>query len=136
MTWERFEREFCNILGKQGWWALRIPKDETGAQPFDVIAVNEKTVKCYDCKVISGKTGRFPLSRVEDNQWLAFERFEARTKKHSCGLVIFWNQNIYLVAYRFLKGMIAREEKSIDLKIMKPYLTLAEIEQILGYKLE
>lgn len=133
MTGTKFEQEFCEILNKCGWWALRIPRNESGAQPFDVIAVNEHYVECYDCKVVSSENGRFPLSRIEDNQWLAFERFETQTNRaSSCGLAILYAGNIYFIPHYILKKLVRQNEKSIDLKDRAPMLTSAQINKILG----
>ena len=117
---------------------MRIPRNESGAQPFDVIAVNDKFVRCFDCKVLtSRKSGRFPLDRIEDNQWLAFEAFEQKTKKESaCGIAVFYEGNIYVVGHYFLKRAVNAGVRSIDLRVFKPFLSAQEIEEILGYKLQ
>ena len=49
-----------------------MPKSING-QPFDIIAAKKGIVYAYDCKTNKGK--RFRLDRIEDNQELAFGKF-------------------------------------------------------------
>ena len=65
-----FEEEFCEILYKHGFWVHRLVQNATG-QPADVIAVKNENAYLIDCKVCS--RGKFPLSRVEENQHLSME---------------------------------------------------------------
>ena len=131
MTGERFEHEFCEILSKMGFWALRIPRSNNGSQPFDVISVGDKIVNAFDCKVC--KSNRFPLDRIEDNQWLAFEAIERKTKHHAfAGLAILHNGNIYRVAHFDLKAAQREGQKSLDLSRIKPWLTSLEIRSRFG----
>lgn len=70
-----FEVEFCEMLAGVGFWAHRLSPDNSGAQPFDVIAASEGTAIAFECKECA--TNRFPLSRVEDNQVMGFGQFLA-----------------------------------------------------------
>lgn len=65
-----FEAELCEILFKHGFWSHNLAQNAAG-QPADVIAVKHKTPYLIDCKVCS--RGKFPLSRVEENQHLSME---------------------------------------------------------------
>ena len=87
MTGREFE-EFCvKKLHKEGYWVHRIHPDESGQQPFDIIAVRGNKVCAYDAKMLeSGK--RFPLNRIEDNQLNAFRLFERKTNGADVGLLI------------------------------------------------
>ncbi len=67
-----FEREFCEILSKNGFWVHNLAQNQTG-QPADVIAVRDGKAYLIDCKVCS--TGRFQLKRIEENQQLAMEHW-------------------------------------------------------------
>ena len=64
-TGNAFEREFCEMLHSNGFWAHNMAANVYG-QPADVIAVKNKTSYLIDCKVCSGRG--FALSRIEDNQ--------------------------------------------------------------------
>ena len=100
MTGTQFEREFCRELFQSGFWALNIPRDTCGAQPFDVIAVKGSKVVAVDCKVCG--RNRFPLSRVEDNQWLAFRILSERCSRADVGIVCWCDGAIYYIPYHHL----------------------------------
>lgn len=68
-----FEKEFCELLKKKGFWVHFIERKKDGSQPFDVIACKNNKPFAFDCKTNKGR--RFDLSRVEDNQEMAFELF-------------------------------------------------------------
>lgn len=72
MTWQRFQKEICKMLSNNGFWAYETINKQSG-QPVDVIAVKSNIGYIIECKVT--QTDRFPLSRVEDNQITAIERF-------------------------------------------------------------
>lgn len=63
-----FERQFCNLLHSNGFWAHNMAQNQYG-QPADVIAVKNGKAYLIDCKVCSKKG--FALSRIEDNQELS-----------------------------------------------------------------
>lgn len=108
-----WEREFCQILAKHGWWVHFIAPAATGGQPFDVIAVKAGEAMAFDCKTSARKT--FPFSRLEQNQVMAMEKWIA------CGnsepyIAVKYHENIYLLEYSRLKreGVIdLAEENSI-----------------------
>lgn len=60
-----FEREFCEMLYKEGFWVHNLAMNSAG-QPADVIAVRNGKAFLIDCKVCSN--GGFKLDRIEDNQ--------------------------------------------------------------------
>ena len=96
-----FEKEFCNLLASRGWWVHFITPAPNGGQPFDVIAVKGGKAMAFDCKTSS--THIFPLTRLEENQIFAFEKWLA------CGneepqVAVKYNDNIYLIPYRKLKS--------------------------------
>ena len=104
----KFEQEFVEILAKEGFWAHFLAPSPTGAQPFDVIAMVDGNAFCFDCK--TSVKPIFPLSRLEDNQILAFDKWM------DCGgtvprVAVKYNNKIYLIEYTRL-----RLEGSIDLR--------------------
>ena len=111
MTGERFENLFCELLSKQNYWALKIPRDQRGAQPFDVIAVRGSEIWAVDCKVCA--TDRFPLSRIEDNQWLSFWQINKKTNAE-CGIVIYFDGNVYYISYQQLLAMQKKGRASLN----------------------
>ena len=68
-----FEQELCKILADKGYWVHFMAPDIRGAQPFDIIAVRNGNAFAIDCKTCSAET--FNISRLEDNQITAFERW-------------------------------------------------------------
>lgn len=66
-----FEQEWVEYLRSLGYWTHFMQPSPDGSQPFDVLAIYGNKVLAFDCKTLDGK--RFPLSRIEDNQRLAFE---------------------------------------------------------------
>lgn len=68
-----FEREFCDLLADNGFWVHFMVPDASGSQPFDVIAVKNGIAYAADCKTC--KANIFSMSRLEDNQILAFEKW-------------------------------------------------------------
>ena len=68
-----FESELCNLLFQEGFWAHNLAQNQSG-QPADVIAVKNSVSYLIDCKVCSN--GKFPFSRVEENQDLSMTLWE------------------------------------------------------------
>lgn len=104
-----FEKEFCELLASRGYWVHFIAPAPNGGQPFDVIAAKNGEAFAFDCK--TSASVRFPLTRLEENQVMAFERWMA------CGnsqprLAIKYNNKVYLTTYSYLKqkGVINLEE--------------------------
>lgn len=103
----QFERDICDLLAQKGYWVHFIVPDARGAQPFDIIAVKGGKAIAIDCKTCVAN--RFTISRLEDNQIMAFEKWI------SCGnempmIMIKHNDRIHKVLYSDLK-----KERSIKL---------------------
>lgn len=116
MNSDEFEQITCKILRKNGYWALNIPKNKSGAQPFDVIAIKRNWIYAIDCKVCG--TARFALSRVEDNQWLAME--DIRKRADGFAMPCFWcycekTGRINIVTFETVKQAQMRGLSSIKL---------------------
>lgn len=73
-----FERQVIAKLSQSGdVWVHFLSPDERGAQPFDIIAVKDGIACAIECKTQDDKNKWFPLSRLEDNQKMAFEKWIA-----------------------------------------------------------
>lgn len=96
MTGNQLENYLVHVLSNNGWWALRIPRNPSGAQPFDVIAVKGSNILAVDCKACMEP--KFALKRIEDNQWTAFERMMNRTDA-VVGIVAENEGQLYFVDY-------------------------------------
>lgn len=95
-----FEKEFCQLLASRGYWVHFISPAPSGGQPFDAIAVKAGYAYAFDCKTSS--TDRFPLTRLEQNQIMAFERWIL------CGngdpkIAVKYANSVYLISYEQLK---------------------------------
>lgn len=99
MTAGQLENYVTRLLGENGWWALRIPRNPSGAQPFDIIAVKGSKVLALDCKACSEP--KFPIKRVEDNQWTAFAMMSKRTDA-VVGIVAEYKEVLYFISYEEL----------------------------------
>ena len=102
-----FEREACEVLKNAGYWVHFITPDARGAQPFDIIAVKNGRALAIDCKTCVANT--FNISRLEENQVLAFDRWV------QCGnddpmIMVKHDNTIYTISYKELQ-----EKKSIKL---------------------
>ena len=70
-----FENEICSIFAQSGWWVHFLSPDRRGAQPFDILVAKDHTFFPIDCKTC--KSHIFSISRLEDNQVMAFEKWIA-----------------------------------------------------------
>ena len=113
MTGREFENACVKELHKAGYWVHRIHPDESGQQPFDIIAIRRSRVCVYDAKVIS-EGHRFPLSRLEDNQWNAFKLIEKKTDAAEIGLLIHAEGKIRYMSLAMLDTALIMGKKSID----------------------
>lgn len=104
-----FENEFCELLAKKGYWVHFITPDRRGAQPFDIIAAKNNRAYAFDCKTNAGKW--FNLSRLEDNQVMAFEKW-LECKNGTPYIAIKYKQMIFCIPYLKVKydGKVNLEE--------------------------
>lgn len=72
---DEYEKEVVELLFQRGFWVHFIERNKAGAQPFDIIAVKDGKAYAIDCKTLDDKEKYFRLSRLEDNQITAFERW-------------------------------------------------------------
>jgi hypothetical protein len=95
----KFEKVMADILSKEGFWVLRITPAVDGSQPADLIAVKDGVPTLIDCKVLSNKTGKFPLSRIEVNQFLACDKWERCGNLKRCyRFAILWDGGIHFIS--------------------------------------
>lgn len=93
----KFEKDFADFLANQGYWAHYIEgAAHTGSQPCDIIAIKNNNPMLIDCKTLNNKNGLFPLSRLEENQRLAFKKFR-QCNNEDFLLAILWQNNVYLI---------------------------------------
>ena len=107
-----FEKEFAEILSKEGYWVLLVtPKGYINSQPMDIVACKNNTFYAFECKTVHSKYKRFPLSRLEQNQILAYKKLK-RTGNNNYYLVVKWNdEEIYQIPF----SKIDFKQNSIEL---------------------
>jgi Holliday junction resolvase len=104
-----FEREFCEMLYKEGFWVHLLCQNQAG-QPADVIAVKNGKAHLIDCKVCTGN--KFVLSRVEENQHFAMDLWCERG--NGFGLfAIKMEDKIYMVDSHVLK-YFSKKQRSLN----------------------
>lgn len=96
----QFEQKICKMLNHDGWWVHFIEPKQSGAQPFDIIAVRHGRAVAIDCKTCAKNT--FSIDRLEDNQIFAFDKWKA------CGnsdpyVIVEHDDDIYVIPYSYLK---------------------------------
>ena len=69
----KFEREFCEQLASDGFWAHFMGGNKNG-QPADIIAVKNEIAYLIDAK--DCKNDLFEFRRIEDNQDMAMIKWE------------------------------------------------------------
>ncbi len=109
-----FERKMCAHLAQAGWWVHFLYPDARGAQPFDIIAVKNGEAMAIDCKTCSDSV--FRISRLEDNQVFAFEKWLKCGNDYAC-IAVLHDKKIYMLEYPELKI-----KKKIDLKKEDPII--------------
>ena len=116
----KFEEDFAKYLSnKNSWVHLFAGASHTGSQPCDVIAVRYDSAEFYDCKTLENKNGLFPISRIEENQILAYKKIrETRNPETIFALIIIWNNDLYCIEF----DNINFDSKSINLKQHTPFL--------------
>ena len=104
-----FEAEMCKELADAGYWVHFINPDKRGAQPFDIIAVKSDMPIAIDCKTSARRI--FSFDRLEDNQKLAFDKWQRICANHHAIIAVKYKDSILWVPYLALK-----EKGKIDLE--------------------
>lgn len=89
-----FEQEACEVFAKNGFWVHFLSPDNRGSQPFDIIAVKDGVALAMDCKTSSTK--RFSVSRMEDNQKLAFQKWRLCGNTEPYVLIKYKDQILFI----------------------------------------
>lgn len=95
-----FEHEVCQVLKEKGWWVHFLSPDNSGAQPFDIIAVKDGMALAIDAK--TSNTHRFSIDRLEDNQIMAFEKW-MRCGNYMPQIAVKYEDRIIWITYYELK---------------------------------
>lgn len=124
-----FEKDFAEFLASRGYWVhLVAGSDYTNSQFADIIACKNNRVHVIDCKVLENSTGTFPLSRFENNQRSAYERF-LETGNYNYFLAILWQNDVYFCN---VSNIDYKNKKSFNVKdfviIKRNFYTIDDFE--------
>lgn len=111
-----FEREFAELLAEKGFWVHRLQDNQNG-QPFDIIAVKNGRAYAFDCKDCAGHS--FPLSRIEENQRLAMERWGECGNGTGYFAVHFIASGTHILPFKEIKGYIKFGSSTLTEKDIK-----------------
>ena len=117
----KFEREFCEQLARDNFWAHFMGGSKNG-QPADIIAVRNEHAYLIDAK--DCQNDRFPLSRIEDNQDMAMRYWEMCGNNQGL-FALNTSRGVYMLPYGVVHVLELAGVKSLDMldikKHCKPY---------------
>ena len=116
-----FESDFCEILFNEGFWVHNMAQNASG-QPADVIAARNGKTYLIDCKVCTVRG--FALSRMEENQDLSMELWEACGNGEGWFAVLIGEQ-IAMIPHFIIKVLRNQQSYLNELEI-REYGTLLE----------
>lgn len=114
-----FEREFCEMLASNGFWAHFMGGSRNG-QPADIITVRNERAYLIDAK--DCKNDRFVLSRIEDNQRMAM-RVWVRCGNNQGLFALKTSKGVYMLTYRTVQGLEIADIKSLNMQSIEKYCT-------------
>lgn len=114
-----FEREFCEMLSKDGFWSHFMGGSKNG-QPADIIAVRNEKAYLIDAK--DCKNDRFVLSRIENNQDMAMRYWEMCGNNQGI-FALNTSKGIYMLTYGVVQVLEIAGVKSLNMKAIEQYCT-------------
>lgn len=117
----RFETDLCELLYANGYWVHNLAQNASG-QPADVIAVKNGKSYLIDCKVCH--SNRFSLARIEENQDLSMELWNACRNGDGWFAVLIDGQ-IYMLRHGIIK-CIKNRQSFMSRKEIELYGTLID----------
>lgn len=115
-----FEREFCEMLAKDGFWAHFMGGNKNG-QPADIIAVRNERAYLIDAK--DCQNDRFVISRIEDNQHMAMRKWELCGNNQGL-FALKTSEGIYMLDYGMVQVLEIAGVKSLNMKAIEQYCKL------------
>ena len=116
-----FEREFCEQLARDKFWAHFMGGSKNG-QPADIIAVRNENAYLIDAK--DCQNDRFVLSRIENNQDMAMRYWEMCGNNQGL-FALNTSRGVYMLPYGVVQVLELAGVKSLDMldikKHCKPY---------------
>jgi Holliday junction resolvase len=115
----KFEREFCEQLARDGFWAHFMGGSKNG-QPADIIAVRNEHAYLIDAK--DCQNDRFPLSRIEDNQDMAMRYWEMCGNNQGL-FALNTSKGVYMLPYGMVQVFEIAGIKSLNMQAIEKYCT-------------
>jgi Holliday junction resolvase len=113
----KFEREFCEQLARDNFWAHFMGGSKNG-QPADIIAVRNERAYLIDAK--DCQNDRFAFSRIEDNQHMAMRKWELCGNNQGL-FALKTSKGVYMLRYGMVQALEIAGVKSLDILDMKKH---------------
>lgn len=114
-----FEREFCEQLAIDGFWAHFMGGSKNG-QPADIIAVRNEHAYLIDAK--DCQNDRFVLSRIENNQDMAMRYWEMCGNNQGI-FALNTSKGVYMLRYGIVQVLEIAGIKSLNMQAIEQYCT-------------
>ena len=114
-----FEREFCEILASDGFWAHFMGGSKNG-QPADIIAVRNEKAYLIDAK--DCQNDRFEFRRIEDNQHMAMRCWEICGNNQGL-FALNTSKGVYMLTYGIVQVLEMADIKSLNMQSIEKYCT-------------
>ena len=114
-----FEREFCEQLAADGFWAHFMGGSKNG-QPADIIAVRNEKAYLIDTK--DCENDRFVFSRIEDNQDMAMRLWELCGNNQGL-FALKTSKGVYMLRYGTVQVLECAGCKSLNIKEIEKLCT-------------
>ncbi len=114
-----FEREFCEQLAKDKFWAHFMGGSKNG-QPADIIAVRNEKAYLIDAK--DCQNDRFVLSRIENNQDMAMRYWEMCGNNQGI-FALNTSKGVYMLRYGVVQVLEIAGIKSLNMQAIEQYCT-------------
>lgn len=122
-TGTQAENHVAEELAKLGAWVGNFNKSNTGAQPFDQIAITKNFTWCYDVK--HSMINRFDFRRIEDNQLLALSYIHNLDNANTIvGFGIVYEGEIFFLSYHQYLQLKAESRKSVRITDLENMLDM------------
>ena len=112
-----FEREFCEMLSKDGFWSHFMGGSKNG-QPADIIAVRNERSYLIDAK--DCQNDRFVFSRIEANQDTAMRYWEMCGNNQGL-FALKTSKGIYMLAYGVVQVLEIAGVKSLNMSAIEEH---------------
>lgn len=120
----KFEEELQQIFGHEEYWC-HLFQQSVGGQPCDLIAVKQNRALLIDAK--DCKRDRFPLSRVEDNQFFSMQRWVMITTFEAYFVFKLTDGSIKVAPFNKVKFDMQAGVKAYNKEDLEHFSSLEEI---------